>query len=48
MRSRTAMRSHPSFIEAQWCEDAAAHSMDGLVKRGVVGVTGLEPAASSL
>ena len=48
MRSRVAMRSRPSFIEAQWCEVAAAHSMDRLVKRGVVGVTGLEPVTSSL
>jgi hypothetical protein len=30
------------------CDDAAAYSIDVLVKPGAVGVAGLEPAASSL
>jgi hypothetical protein len=48
MRARAAVRPRPSFTEAQWSEDAEAHSMDRLVKPGAVGVTGLEPVTSSL
>jgi len=48
MRSRAAVQHRSSLIEATYWEPWPTDSTKALVNRDMVGVAGLEPAASSL